>query len=226
MTRRPALALVLAAAALAASTAVAAPATADPIPVGSNLSQLRQDTVKRASAALNNPRAFKLAGSDTIHKSTVYPARNKNVLELDGSNANRVVFNHYNGNSWCGSFIAAMWTGKTMPDASAYPRLPRSYESSQAWRTDAKVSTLWHPFTGAGQRLPRPGDVLVWSDDGSSWAGHVGLVVQIDTSSSPRTVTTVEGNVSGDEIRKLTYAWGSEGPKRTGKTFRGYTARD
>ncbi|MBM6400951.1 CHAP domain-containing protein [Phycicoccus sonneratiae] len=221
MHHRPALAL----AAASVLTALAAvPALADPLPSTTGLSGLRQATVDRADAALNNPRSFKLAGSNTLHSSTVKKAQNRNVLELSGSNDNRVVYNDYNGNSWCGSFIAAMWTGHTMPDPAAFPRIPTSYESSQAWRTDPRVADRWHPYTGARQALPAPGDVLVWSDDGSSRAGHVGLVVKV--TASTRTILTVEGNVDGDEIARKSYTWGTGGPQRAGKTFRGYTSRE
>ncbi|MBM6405950.1 CHAP domain-containing protein [Phycicoccus sp. CSK15P-2] len=221
MPRRHPLALTAAAALVALCGA--APAVADPLPTTDGLSALRQDTVTRADKALNNPRKFKVAGSETIHKSTVRAAKNRNVLELDGSNDNRVVFNDYNGNSWCGSFVAAMWTGHTMPDPSVYPRIPTNYESSQAWATDPKVRDLFHPYTGADQKLPKPGDVLVWKDDDSSWTGHVGLVVKVYPGT--RKIVTVEGNVDGDEIAKKIYTWGAGGPARAGKTFRGYTSR-
>lgn len=226
MNRRPVLALTLASlsAASLAAALTALPAAADPLPGTSGLSALRQATVERADAALNSPRAFKVAGSETVHQSVVKPAQNRNVLELAGSNDNRTVFNHYNGNSWCGSFVAAMWTGKTMPDPAAYPRIPTSYESSQAWRTDPRVAGRFHAYSGATQTLPKPGDVLVWSDDGSSWAGHVGLVVKV--TASTRTVLTVEGNVDGDEIARKSYTWHTGGPLRAGKTFRGYTSRE
>ncbi|GGL28806.1 CHAP domain-containing protein [Phycicoccus endophyticus] len=220
MTHRPA--IVLGSAVLLAGLS-ALPAAADPLPSTDGLSALRQDTVTRADAALNNPRKFKLAGSETVYLSTVKAAQNRNVLERNGSNANRNVYNHYNGNSWCGSFVAAMWTGHTMPNAASYPRIPSSYESSQAWATDPKVADLFHPFTGADQKLPAPGDVLVWKDDDSSWTGHVGLVVKVRAST--RRVVTVEGNVDGDEIAKKVYTWGAKGPQRAGKTFRGYTSR-
>jgi hypothetical protein len=218
---RPVLAL---SAASLLTALVALPAAADPLPPTSGLSGLRQATVDRADAALNTPRAFKVAGSETVHQSTVRPAQNRNVLERAGSNANRNVYNRYNGNSWCGSFIAAMWTGRTMPDPASFPRIPTSYESSQAWRTDPRVADRFHAYRGPGQTLPKPGDVLVWSDDGSTWAGHVGLVVKV--TASTRTILTVEGNVDGDEIARKSYTWGTGGPLRPGKTFRGYTSRE
>lgn len=223
MQHRPALVLAVSAA-LVAGVGGSGSASADPVEVNPNWSQLRQDTVSRADKALNNVRTFKLAGSSTLHDSRVLPAQNRNVLEKDGSNDNRVVFNGYNGNSWCGSFVAAMWTGKNMPDPASYPRIPTNYESSQAWATDPKVQDLFTPFTGPNQKLPRPGDVVVWKDNDSSWSGHVGLVVEIDTQT--RRVDTVEGNVDGDEIARKSYVWGDDGLQRAGKTFRGYTSRE
>ena len=41
-----------------------------------------------------------------------------------------------------------------------------------------------------------------------------------------KVVTSVEGNVAGDEIRRHTYAWDTDGPSKDGKHFMGHTSRD
>ena len=222
MTVRPVTALAATVALATCATVLPlAPAAADPLPSTSGLSALRQDAVTRADRALNTPRSFAKAGSDRLYESRVLPAQNRNVLEHEGSNDNRNVFNDYNGQEWCGYFIAAMWTGQNTPDPAQFPRVPAAYPSSQAWMTDA--DGRFRAFTGAGQRLPRPGDVLVWTND-SGVGGHVALVVKtlVDT----RRVITVEGNVDGDEIARKSYAWDADGPTRDGKRFRGYALRE
>jgi hypothetical protein len=225
MTSIRSLSLSVAAAALALGGVVAgtAPASAQyPVPEGSPLSQLRQDTVDRARAALNNPRGFKTSSTSSIYQSTVLSGEGRNVLERNGSNANRVVFNDYNGLEWCGYFAAAVWTGTNTPNPSDYPRIPDSYPSSQAWRTG--VGSNFHAFNGAGGAKPRPGDVLVWQNHDTSTGGHVGVVVGFNYDTMK--VTTIEGNVSGDEIQRKVYAWDSNGPSLDGKTFKGFTDRD
>lgn len=206
-----------------AGAVVASPASATyPVPEGGGISQLRQDTVDRAKAALANPRKFKTSASSAIYNSTVMPAEGRNVLERSGSNANRVVFNDYNGLEWCGYFAAAMWTGQNTPSASDFPRIPDAYPSSQAWRTG--VGSAFHPFNGPGGAKPKPGDVLVWQNVDTSTGGHVGVVISYNYDTDK--VTTIEGNVNGDEVARKVYAWDSNGPTNPDKNFKGFTSRD
>lgn len=194
------------------------------------LSTLRQDTVDRANHLLRADLRYKDANG-TIRLST-QPTANRNVLEIDASNTNRNELNAFSagyssGLDWCGYFVARTWTGANAPDGADYPRLPTYYMRSQAWRTDAK--TPYYRF--AQSRLPKPGDVLVWqngtgaagADNGNPY-GHVGVVTAVDTTS--KVVTSVEGNVAGDEIRRFTYTWDSDGPTKDGKHFMGHTSRE
>lgn len=216
----------LAAASLAlvgGTAAFAAPASASiPPPDGGGLSALRQETIDNARAALNNPRKFKTSSTSAIYSSTVMAAEDRNVLERNGSNANRVVFNDYNGDEWCGYFAAAMWTGENTPSTTANPRIPDSYPSSQAWRTG--VGNRFHPFNGPGGVKPRPGDVLVWQNHDTSTGGHVGVVISYNYDTDK--VVTIEGNVNGDEVARKVYAWDGNGPSIAEKTFMGFTDRE
>ena len=172
--------------------------------------------------ALNNPRNFKTSSSSPIYSSTVLSGENRNVLERNGSNANRVVFNDYNGQEWCGYFAAAMWTGQNTPSTSTFPRIPNSYPSSQAWRTE--TGSNFHPFNGPGGVKPKPGDVLVWQNLDTSTGGHVGIVIMFNYDTN--NVVTIEGNVNGDEVARNVYAWDSNGPSISSKTFKGFTDRE
>ncbi len=229
MTVRRTLALTLSAV-VGAGVVLAAPAGAVPLAsapaaptaTAAAASTLRSDTVARAQAALTHPRKFKTSATSPVYLSTVLAAQKRNVLERGGSEANRNVFNGYNGAEWCGYFVAAMWTGTNVPDPAVYPRIPSSYPSSQAWMTQS--GSRFHAFTGANQTLPKPGDVLVWTNTTPGTGGHVGLVVSVNGTT--RTVHTIEGNVNGDEVAAFAYPWGAHGAVRSGKTFRGYTSRE
>lgn len=189
------------------------------------LSTLRQQTVNRANSLVKADLKYK-DNAGTTRLST-QPTLNRNVLSYSGSNTNRNVLNDYNGQDWCGYFVARTWTGENTPSPSSFPRIPTYYMRSQAWRTSAK--TPYYRF--AQSRLPKPGDVLVWqngsgtagADNGNPY-GHVGVVTAVNTTT--KVVTSVEGNVAGDEIRRYTYAWDSNGPTKDGKHFMGHTARE
>ncbi|CAN7275939.1 CHAP domain-containing protein [Knoellia sp. LjRoot47] len=200
-----------------ASTTVQGAATA--------LSTLRQDTVDRANSLLAADLKFK-DDSGTVRTST-QPSTNRNVLSFGGSNTNSNVLNDYNGLDWCGYFVARTWTGTNTPAPTAYPRIPTYYMRSQAWRTESK--TPYHRFSAS--LLPKPGDVLVWQNgagtagvDNGTATGHVGVVTAVNTTT--KVVTSVEGNVEGDEIRRYTYAWDANGPTKDGKHFMGHTSRE
>lgn len=214
----------------AAPSAQAVPAPTDEVRSSAALSTLRQQTVDRANALLTARVKYQDA-SGTIRTST-RPSADRNVLEWQGSNTNRNEFNDYSdgyaeGLDWCGYFVARVWTGQNTPDLSANPRVPTLYLRSQAWRTAAK--TTYHRFSAS--RLPEPGDALIWQNgagaagaDNGGATGHIGVVTAVNAST--RTVTTVEGNVEGDEINRRTYAWDADGPTLPGKHFMGHTARE
>jgi hypothetical protein len=191
-----------------------------PPPDGGGLSALRQATVDRAKGALTTRWEYHLNGN--VYQSTLDSAT-RNVLEnaqWNDSNQNHVEFNKYNGQPWCGDFAAYTWTNHMRPAESSFPRLPGNYEYSLNWRN---VSG-YRAFPG-NKSTPDPGDVLVWRDNDDSSHGHVGVVVTVNYDT--KAVTTVEGNVSGDEVRKITYSWSSaNGYVKSGKTFLGVAPRE
>lgn len=168
----------------------------------------RQQIVDRAVSALTTPKKFRLTRGGTIHTSA--PASGFNHLGRGGSNANLNEYNGYNGLPWCGYFAAAMWN---------HQGVPRNYPSSQVWRTG--LGNRFHAYSSS--RLPQPGDVLVWTNNGDSAHGHVGVVVAV----SGGTVTTVEGNINPyqDSLARRSYQWTGSGPAVSGKTFRGIASR-
>lgn len=189
------------------------------------LSTLRQETVDRANNLLAADVKYKDAAG-TVRLST-QPTGIRNVLSWGGSNTNSNVFNDYNGQDWCGYFVARTWTGQNTPAPASFPRIPTLYMRSQAWRTDAKTPY----FRFSQTRLPKPGDVLVWQNgagtagvDNGVATGHVGVVTAVNATT--KVVTTVEGNVAGDEINRRTYAWDANGPTLPDKHFMGHTARE
>lgn len=194
------------------------------------LSPLRQETVDRANALLVAGVKYKDAAG-TIRTST-RPSATRNVLEFEGSNTNRNEFNDYSdgyasGLDWCGYFVARVWTGENTPDLTKFTRVPTLYLRSQAWRTDAK--STYHGFSAT--RLPVPGDALIWQTgagtagvDNGSATGHIGVVTAVNPTT--KVVTTVEGNVEGDEINRRTYAWDADGPTLPDKHFMGHTSRE
>jgi hypothetical protein len=216
------LALGLAGAALATGALLGPAVTAAPesgaTAATSDTRTLREQVVDRAIFQLENPRSFKVSGSETIYQSTVDLEGRRNILERNGSNANRNIYNDYNGQPWCGSFAALVWTGDYVPNASDHPRIPRSYPSSQAWANE--MGSRFTPFSSSSSARPLPGDVLVWQDLDDSSHGHVAVV----QSATSERVVTIEGNVGGDEIQRKAYAWDSNGPTISGKKFRGFTS--
>ncbi|WP_353951647.1 CHAP domain-containing protein [Knoellia sp. S7-12] len=215
-----------------AATAAHATTTVGSGPQGTAaaLSTLRQESVDRANALLTTGVKYKDAAG-TIRTST-RPSATRNVLEWSGSNTNRNEFNDYSdgyasGLDWCGYFVARVWTGENTPAPASFPRIPALYLRSQAWRTDAKTPY----FRFAQTRLPQPGDVLVWQNgagaagvDNGVATGHVGVVTAVNATT--KVVTSVEGNVAGDEINRRTYAWDADGPTLPDKHFMGHTARE
>lgn len=189
------------------------------------LSTLRQQTIDRANNLLAAAVKYEDAAGTT--RLSTQPSSTRNVLSFNGSNTNSNVFNDYNGQDWCGYFVARTWTGENTPAPASFPRIPALYLRSQAWRTDA--NTPYHRFSQT--RLPQPGDALVWQNgdgavgvDNGVATGHVGVVTAVDTTT--KVVTSVEGNVAGDEINRRTYTWDADGPTLPDKHFMGHTSRE
>ncbi|GGP83879.1 CHAP domain-containing protein [Streptomyces calvus] len=174
----------------------------------SSLALTRQQIVARAEHALKTPTKYRTAKNGPIKLST--PKGNNNYL--GGHNLN--VYNNYNGQSWCGHFAAAMW-GKQ--------GVPAKYEASQRWRTH--MGNRFHPYRV--NRLPQPGDVLVWTNTSNNAFGHVGVVVSV----KGRSVTTIEGNAGAgtDSVTRQTYSWDDKratggGPYLPSKKFAGFAS--
>jgi hypothetical protein len=182
-------------------------------PTGSEDAE-RQAIVARATAALTTSRKYQTVQGGTIYNSIPgVPNANINYLGRNGSNSNRNEYNNYNGEPWCGYFARAMWNGSK--------ETPLHYPSSQAWMNEANH---FHGYSASD--LPKPGDVLVWTNIGDPGHGHVGVVVGV----SGTTVTTIEGNNGypvgdPDSIFRNTYSWTGYGPALSGKTFRGFASR-
>ncbi|MFH8788598.1 CHAP domain-containing protein [Streptomyces roseoverticillatus] len=175
----------------------------------------RQRIVGRTTDALTTPKRFRLKrGGPVLRSVPGRPDQDTNYLGKGRSNANMNEYNDFARNpdhsQWCGFFAAAMWGRRGIP---ADPG------SSRAWRTG--TGGRWHPY--AADRLPRPGDVLMWAGRGT--AGHVGVVAAV----SGTRVTTVEGNTGyhNDSIARQRYEWTGAGPvlrDRT-KTIQGFASR-
>ncbi|MEU8551950.1 CHAP domain-containing protein [Streptomyces roseoverticillatus] len=175
----------------------------------------RQRIADRTTDALTTPKRFRLKrGGPVLRSVPGRPDQDTNYLGKGNSNANMNEYNDFarnpNHSQWCGFFAAAMWGGRGIP---ADPG------SSRAWRTG--VGNRWHPY--APDRLPQPGDVLMWAGRGA--AGHVGVVAAV----SGTRVTTVEGNTGyhNDSIARQRYAWTGAGPvlKDRTKTIQGFASR-
>lgn len=216
------LALGIAGAALATGALVGPAVTAAPesgaVAATSETRTLREQVVDRAIFQLENPRPFKVAGSSTTYQSTVDLDGRRNILERNGSNDDRNIYNDDNGLDWCGYFAALVWTGDYVPRAADHPRIPASYPRSQAWADE--MGSRFTRFTSSSTQRPQAGDVLVWKNNSNASFGHVAVV----QSYSNDRVVTIEGNVGGDEIQRRAYAWDADGPTIEGKTFRGFTS--
>ncbi|MGW2839211.1 CHAP domain-containing protein [Streptomyces sp. NPDC001493] len=183
-------------------------AAADTVPVAqkgstaaskTSFPSVRSQIVANANRALTKPTKYRTSKKGSVRLSK--PKSGSNYL--GGKNLNE--YNNFNGDPWCGYFAAAMWGKRGVPS---------SYASSQAWRG---LGSRYHAYNV--NRLPQPGDVLVWTNKGDRAHGHVGVVVGV----KGRTVTTIEGNTGAgdDSVTRKVYNWGNRGPALPGKTFRG-----
>jgi hypothetical protein len=181
--------------------------------------QVRAEIAAVTNWQLKNSRPFKTSSTSPIYNST--PSGSYNYLGRNGSNANRNIFNGYNGLEWCGYFARWAWT---KGGAYSVPQLPASYPSSQAWMTNAKADGNWF---GYGSTLPKLGDVLVWTNNGDSGSGHVAVVTYVNTAE--RAITYIGGNEgtagNKDSIVQHSQMWSNMDVAMSGKTFRGFASR-
>lgn len=209
------LALTLAALSLtAAASTGTAQASEDAVPT-------RAQVVAAAIWNLDNPRPFKTSSTSAVYNSTPHTTSPRyNLLSRNGSNANRNIYNTYNGEEWCGYFVRFMWT---LGGADSNPAVPSGYPSSQAWRTG--VGSRFHSYSSGGS-LPQAGDALVWSNDGDSAQGHVAIVTYVDTAK--RTLSWIGGNEWGDGSKDAviyhTGYWSNMETAMSGKDFRGFAS--
>ncbi len=185
------------------------------------ISSLRQRTVDRAREALTSPRTYRLSETGDNRRSSPVGGRHPhNTLGTGTSNANINVYTGFRSEDWCGDFAAAIWTGHNKPDPDHFPRIPRNYASSQAWRTE--TGSNYHDFSA--DRMPRPGDVVVWQSEESPSHGHVGVVTVVDTDA--RRIHTIEGNVDGEDIARKIFDWTRAGLRRGDLRVTGFTSRE
>lgn len=107
---------------------------------------------------------------------------------------------------WCADFVSEMLieNGYDIPRCSVAGDGDESYDIFHALRN---IGSTVHLDAGAGNMgysgsseydpsySPQPGDVVLFNWDGDSSTDHVGIVVQ---DNGDGTITTVEGNTSGD----------------------------
>lgn len=101
-------------------------------------------------------------------------------------------YNNYNGHQWCAYFATSMLraAGYDIPKMSGSKAVLR-------WFSSHGHSTFTDPAQAAA------GDIIVWSRGGES--GHIGIVVANDTEA--RRLSTVEGNVEGDKVKRYTRSY-------------------
>ncbi len=192
-------------------TAASASAT-----VAQTQADVRTDIVSATRWQLGTPRPYKVGGK--VHQSVPNVSGRYNYLGRNGSNENRNIYNRYNGDAWCGHFARWAWT----KGGAVKAPVPHNYARSQAWRTE--VGNRWRPYSSI---LPKPGDVLVWSNKGDSTQGHVAVVTAVNTSK--RAITYIGGNewIAGnrDSIVQHSDYWSNMDISMSGKTFRGFASR-
>jgi CHAP domain len=187
-----------------------------PTHTASSSAQIRAHIVAVTRWQLTHSRPYMVHGK--IYNSSPNLKEHYNYLGRNGSNENRNIYTAYRPESWCGDFARFVWTSGGTVSAP----VPRNYASSQAWRTD--VGSRWHAYSST---LPNPGDVLVWTDHGSSSTGHVAVVTAVDKNK--RAISYIGGNewIAGnrDSIVQHSDYWSKMGVSMSGKTFRGFASR-
>jgi hypothetical protein len=106
-------------------------------------------------------------------------------------------FTKHNFQPWCGSFI--MWcaneVGLKIPDVVYTPTGVEKFKGQGAWEN-------------ASTATPQPGDIVFFDFvKGGAAVEHVGVVMK---DNGDGTVTTIEGNTSGDKKKSASEANGGE----------------
>ena len=107
-------------------------------------------------------------------------------------------FTKSNFQPWCGSFI--MWcaneAGVKVPNTVFTPAGAQAFQKAKTWM-DAETAT------------PQPGDIVYFDfpGDNVNRISHVGIVVK---DNGDGTVTTIEGNTSGDKKKSASERNGGE----------------
>lgn len=102
---------------------------------------------------------------------------------------------------WCGSFI--MWCAH-----EAGVKVPNTVSTMAGAAAFKKMGT----WTDAAKADPKPGDIVYFDFvDGGAPIEHVGLVL---SNNGDGTVTTIEGNTSGDKKKKASERNGGECVKK------------
>lgn len=106
-------------------------------------------------------------------------------------------FTKHNFQPWCGSFI--MWcaneVGLKIPDVVYTPTGVEKFKGTGAWHNAATAT-------------PEPGDIVFFDFvKGGAAVEHVGVVMK---DNGDGTVTTIEGNTSGDKKKSGSEANGGE----------------
>ncbi len=128
----------------------------------------------------------------------------KEVGYVEGPKENETkygAFSRANFQPWCGSFC--MWVahqaGVTIPNTVSTMAGVASFKRAKAW-------------TAAAKATPAPGDIVYFDfKEGGDPIEHVGIVVK---DNGDGTVTTVEGNTSGDKKKSGSQANGGECVKK------------
>lgn len=106
-------------------------------------------------------------------------------------------FTKHDGQPWCGSFV--MWcanqAGVKVPNCVFTPAGVAGFQGQGAW-------------TNAHTAKPKPGDIVFFDfQEGGNPVDHVGIVVK---DNGDGTVTTIEGNTSGDKKKSSSERNGGE----------------
>jgi hypothetical protein len=128
----------------------------------------------------------------------------KEVGYVEGPKDNQTkygAFTKANFQPWCGSFL--MWCAH-----QAGVKIPNTVSTVAGAAAFKKLGT----WTEASKATPKPGDIVYFDfTEGGAPIEHVGIVVK---DNGDGTVTTVEGNTSGEKKKKASERNGGECAKK------------
>jgi len=109
-------------------------------------------------------------------------------------------WNNYDGYSWCALFARAAF----VEAGFSVPRIDNSRALLEKFGANGKKKNQPNAvFTNP--EYAAPGDLVVWKENGSSYKGHTGVVVENDCNK--RIIKTVEGNAEKRMIRAISYTY-------------------